>query len=261
MSIFWYQQSSIDVPEANIWLSERERAYLEGLNFSKRRSDWRLGRWTAKCSVAAVLGLPGTVSSLSKIEIFPSRSGAPLVFVGGAPAHFAISLSHRCGTAICALGAASSHIGCDVELVEKRDAAFASDYFAADEISRLSDAPEEKRELIITLLWSAKESALKALHLGLRLDTRDLEVFFSSSLSPERNKFWLDNYPIGLADSEAPVRRDLPAALWHPFQVKLRDMPAFVGWWRHPDQFVHTLLVRYQPGQCIADSTKQEASY
>jgi phosphopantetheinyl transferase len=255
MSIFWYKQSSSDVPDVNIWLSERERAYLEGLKFSKRRSDWRLGRWTAKRSVAAILGLPGAVSSLSKIEIFPSRSGAPMVFVGHAPTRFAISLSHRCGKAVCALGPASARIGCDLELVENRDAVFVSDYFAIEEISMLNDAPEEKRALIITLLWSAKESALKALHLGLRLDTRDLGVFFSNSLSLERSKFWLDNYPIGLADSEAPVQRDLPAALWQPFQVKLRNMPAFIGWWRNPDQFVHTLLVRYQPARCVEDST------
>lgn len=243
MSIFWCEQSAINVPDTNSWLSEKERSYLAGLRFAKRRDDWRLGRWTAKCSVATCLGLPRDVPSLSAIEIWPDRFGAPLVFLAQDRANVTISLSHCSGKAVCAVAPPTARIGCDLELVEARDASFVSDYFDADEQAMIEQTSEEKRSLIITLLWSAKESALKAFHLGLRLDTRCLGVSLSHVLSPQEERLWLDTYPIALLNSLSPDRTS-SADTWHPFQVRLRNQPAFIGWWRNPDHFIRTLLIR-----------------
>ena len=59
MDVYWLEQSEADVPTADDWLSENEVARLNSLRVAKRRADWRLGRWTAKCAVAASLKLPG----------------------------------------------------------------------------------------------------------------------------------------------------------------------------------------------------------
>jgi len=243
MSIFWYEQSAIDVPDTNAWLSERERSYLTSLRFSKRIDDWRLGRWTGKRSVAAWLALPSAVSSLSEIEILPSQSGAPLVFIARDRVPIEISLSHRSGKAVCTLGPCAARIGCDLELVESRDATFVSDYLATGEQAILKGMSEGRRALIITLLWSVKESALKALHWGLRLDTKCLEVHFPDAVAPITDKDWSATYPI------VSPNRDRPAGtkssdIWHPVQASLRGAPAFIGWWRNADQFVRTVLIR-----------------
>ena len=60
----WLQQSEEDVSTCDDWLSGDEAIVLRGLRFAKRRSDWRLGRWTAKCAVAAYLKLPTAPASL-----------------------------------------------------------------------------------------------------------------------------------------------------------------------------------------------------
>jgi 4'-phosphopantetheinyl transferase len=240
MSIFWFERSALDVPEADEWLSEKERSYLGGLRFPKRRDEWRLGRWTAKCSIASSLGLPSDIPTLSQIEIWPDRSGAPEVFLAHEPAHLAISLSHRAGKAVCAVAPFEARIGCDLELIESRHPAFLSDYFATDEQALVAHTAPDLRDFTVTLLWSGKESALKALHLGLRLDTRSLNVCLTESPPPSRDS-WLDSYPLRLLNSHSTEQES--SDLWHPFQVLLKNVPTFVGWWRNPDELVRTVVI------------------
>jgi 4'-phosphopantetheinyl transferase len=63
-----------------------------------------------------------------------------------------------------------------VETVAARSAAFVADYFTPEEKALVVDTPQSERDRLITLLWSAKESVLKALRCGLRADTRDVAV-------------------------------------------------------------------------------------
>lgn len=98
MNIAWFEQNEAEVPPDNQGLSEKELLGLAAMSIAKRRADWRLGRWTAKQAVAAVLNLP---IALANIEICPAPSGAPEVFLNNHPADIAISLSHRDGTALC----------------------------------------------------------------------------------------------------------------------------------------------------------------
>src|ERR1017187_9715151 len=103
MQVYWLEQTEGDVPLANDWLSARETICFNGLRFAKRRADWRLGRWTAKHAIASYLNLPDNSHDLAKIEIRPALSGAPEAFVANAPAPVTISISHRNGTALCAI--------------------------------------------------------------------------------------------------------------------------------------------------------------
>ena len=103
MDVYWLEQTEADVPAENDWLSASEAVCLNSMRFAKRRADWRLGRWTAKCALSAYLNVPAHPQVLAKIEIRPAPSGAPEVFFGNQPAAVTISLSHRAGIAACAV--------------------------------------------------------------------------------------------------------------------------------------------------------------
>src|SRR5436305_121242 len=166
----WLTVDASEVPENDGWLTPAERVRLATLELPWRRADWRLGRWAAKHAVAAFLG-----ASFEAVEIRPAADGAPEALLGGDPAPVSLSFSHRAGRAACAVAPAGTALGCDLELVEPRSAAFVRDYLTPAEQALVEAAPEMDHPFLVNLIWSAKESALKALRTGLRLDTRSVE--------------------------------------------------------------------------------------
>jgi 4'-phosphopantetheinyl transferase len=179
-TVGWLSCSQVDVPDGDGWLSPRERATLAALRLERRRMDWRLGRWTAKHAVRASMGACAP-SALDAVEIIAAPDGAPEAFVAGRAALLAMSLSHRDGVAVCAVAPNKTAIGCDIEAVEARSDAFVADWFTEEERAVVPAWPLSSRALVTALVWSGKESALKALREGLRLDTRDVEVRFGVS--------------------------------------------------------------------------------
>jgi len=171
----WLSCSLADVPDGDAWLSSREQATLAALRFEPRRTDWRLGRWTAKCAVRAWLQR-GAGEPLDGLEILAAPDGAPDAFEAGRAVSVALSLSHRDGLAVCAVAPSGTPIGCDIEAVEARSEAFVADWFTEEERAVVQACPESSQALVVTLVWSGKESALKALREGLRRDTRDVIV-------------------------------------------------------------------------------------
>ena len=161
--------SEDEVPEDDDWLSAAERTTLAALTVPARRRDWRLGRWTARRAAAAVLGS-------AEMEVRAAADGAPEVLVGGRPAPISVSISHRAGLGACLVAGAGQLAGCDLELVEPHSPALARDFFTPAELDLVDRAGPDGRDLAVVLVWSAKESALKALRQGLRLDTREVEV-------------------------------------------------------------------------------------
>jgi 4'-phosphopantetheinyl transferase len=234
MDVYWVEQTANDVPADNQWLSAGERQCLIRLRIPKRRTDWRLGRWTAKHAVAAHLNLPSDLHSLANIEIRAAPSGAPEVFLFDQPAPVTISLSHTAQAAMCAIARAGFRLGCDLEVIEPRSNAFVSDYFTPNEQALVERTAEHERPRLINLLWSAKESALKALHVGLRLDTNCVEVHPLDALKVEDNKDQRDPCPISLLTS-GPYG-------WHPLQVSFADAKVFHGWWRDADQMIRSVI-------------------
>lgn len=176
MKVCWLEQSKRDVPQENDWLSSSEATCMNVLRVAKRQSDWRLGRWTAKRAVAAFLNLHACPEALATIEIRPAQSGEPEVFINHQSATVTISISHSAGKAVCAVAQSGPQLGCDLETIEPHSDAFISDYFTAEEQAMVSRASASDRPWLTTLSWSAKESTLKALHEGLRLDTRSVTV-------------------------------------------------------------------------------------
>ena len=75
-------------------------------------------------------------------------------------------------------------LGHEVEVIEARDPSFAADYFTADECAFVESVPEDARALATTLVWSAKECALKAIGEGLRLPLTPLSELNAARLAP-----------------------------------------------------------------------------
>jgi len=222
MQIHWLEQTEADVPAGEEWLSANEALRSHGIFFAKRRNDWRLGRWTAKTAWAAYLNLPCDPRVFREIEIRPAASGAPVLFYRNNPAGATISLSHRDGTALCAIAPSGGALGCDLEIVEPHSEAFLADYFTAQEQALVAHAPAAHRSLLLALLWSAKESALKALHEGLRLDTRCMIA------EPLESLAGLDG--------------------WRPLQVRHTEGQIYRGWWQQAGKFVRTVVAAPAPG-------------
>lgn len=217
MEVFWLEQSLADVSSDDLWLSDSERLRCSSLRVPKRRADWRLGRWTAKHAVASRLDLPNNSATLATIEIRPDASGAPEVFSNDRPARVCISISHCAGIAACAVGPAGAAVGCDLERIELREPSFIADYFTVGEQEMISRAGKSERDTLTTLLWSAKESALKALRTGLRLDTRCVAGKISDDAS-------------------------LTANIWLPLSVCCPGDKVLQGWWRCSGELVRTIV-------------------
>jgi len=241
LDVYWLEQNNTDMPAHNDWLSAGDLAHLSAMRFEKRRADWRLGRWTAKRALAACLDLPSYHSSLAAIEIRPEPSGAPEVFLGGEPAGVTISLSHRAGIAICAVALCSAALGCDLEIAEPRSQEFVADYFTAEEQELVARSPVEERDQLLALLWSAKESALKALHEGLRLDTRSIAVNLAGSSQRSMNL---------RSQGGQSLFPPLPdSSQWQPLNVQGVDGQVFQGWWQYSHMVLRTVVAAPAPAE------------
>jgi 4'-phosphopantetheinyl transferase len=100
--------------------------------------------------------------------LLAAADGAPEPWLDGAPVPASLSLSHRSGRAIAAVTAAPGVVGCDLELLEPRSAAFVRDWLAKEE--QALAAGDSTR--LPNLVWTAKEAAAKVRREGLRLDVR-----------------------------------------------------------------------------------------
>jgi len=109
-------------------------------------------------------------------------------------------------------------LGCDLELADARSAAFLADYFTPLERAFVEQAATSERPQTMALLWSAKESLLKALRVGLRIDTREVAVSIEVAPSPS----W-------------------GVAAWRPLRISCHRR-LFDGWWRSAGQVVHTVV-------------------
>ncbi len=240
MDVFWLEQTQADLPSQNNWLSASEAVRLDGMRVAKRHADWRLGRWTAKHALAAYLHLPSYSRDLADIEIRSAPSGAPEVFIANQPAGVAISLSHRAGVAACAVTLSGAELGCDLEIVEPRSDAFLADYFVTEEQALIEQTCAAERSRLLALLWSGKESALKALHVGLRLDTRSVTV---RPVAPALHGG-------GRAQAPALAAPAWPKS-WQPLQVVYEGGQVFHGWWQNTGDLLRTMVASPRPAAPI----------
>jgi 4'-phosphopantetheinyl transferase len=197
-------------------LSAAERGQLSALRVPRRRADWVAGRVTAKSVVAEALSLP-TGSPLSVIEIVSEPSGRPHArvapeappvarFAAGTQLPVSISISHVEGMALCAAtrldlgGERRRALGIDLGRVEPRSPEFVDTFFTDDEKRFVREARGGDPSLLANLVWCAKEAVLKALGIGLTVDTLEVNCKPLTGLADPTE------WPL------APTGRE-----WHPF--------------------------------------------
>ncbi len=174
--ISWHSLGMDDIPPGDGWMDSAERTRIGQMTYTKRRMESTLSRFTAKTTVARALGLdPGSVD-LTRVTIRNAADGAPEAFLDGDDAEVVVAMTDRADWAVCSVLHGPARIGCDLELVEQRSDVFVRDYFTPTEQHRVTLGPPAERDLLANLIWSAKESALKVLRTGLRLDTRSVSV-------------------------------------------------------------------------------------
>lgn len=166
-------------PAGDAWLTAPERLVQERLRVSKRRDDWRLGRWAAKRAAQGLELARGPEGA----EVRAAPGGAPELWLGGSRWPGTLSLSHAHGRALAGLRLDGGPLGVDLEHVEQRSAGFVEDYFTPSEQLAWRTTAAPAQALVATLVWSAKESALKALGEGLRLATGAVEVGLAPDLA------------------------------------------------------------------------------
>ncbi len=226
MTVLWSLSREDTVPEGDDWLGPREREVQAKLRVAKRRSEWRLGRLTAKRLLGELVG----VRESERIQIIAAEDGAPEAILDGRRLELSLSISHRSGVAVCAVSP-GARIGCDIEAIEPRTRRFIDDFFTEDERSALGGVAAPGRSRHVALIWSAKESALKAMRVGLRRDTRQAEVV--------------------IEDPSAS------GSLWSPFRVDISpEGYRFHGWWRQIDDRVLTVASE-DPGLDVAGHDEQ----
>ena len=229
---------NIEAERPPSFLSGHERQAYAQLAFAKRRREWLLGRWTAK-HLLRLSEASHRRSPLHTIGVHNDPDGAPYLSVAGEGRLSAsLSISHRDELALCAIslpGGAESVVatGADIERIEPRSLAFVRDFFTAQETEQVQLCPPALRDVLVAVIWSTKESALKVLRLGLRADTRQVEVGAASSI-------------------EAGRLKEREPCAWQPLPVGSR-IPGgsdLVAWWRQHGDYV--LTVAAAAPTCVA---------
>ena len=242
----WPELAQGDAPKGVLSPAEQQR--LAGFKVAKRRRDWLLGRWTAKRLLQRyVAQRTGVWLPLDTFEIASDPDGAPRVIIdctvqiadcssnlqsatlrlrSGQVCNLqslSLSISHCNGYAFCAISDRDGlAIGVDIERIAPRAPEFTADYFTEHELARVAASTAYERDATITLIWSAKEAALKALRLGLTVDTRQVSI----ELDGQRNAT--------LAWAPLAVRSALPQA---------GPAGSLQGWWRIVGEYALTLAV------------------
>ena len=152
--VSWFSASVSDVPPDDTWMDEVLANRLSKMRFSKRHSEACLGRWTAKHAIAQTLGLATDPATLRTVVIRNAADGAPDAVIDGSKIDAVIAMTDRADWAVCAVLPGSTRIGCDLELVEPRSAAFVADYLTAAEQEAVAASTDPA--MVSNVIWSAK---------------------------------------------------------------------------------------------------------
>jgi len=210
-------------------LSAVETAVFAKLKSEKRRRDWLLGRWTAKQLIQTVVWQEkGEEIAFVDFSVLAGADGAPEVHcqLPIDDCQLTISISHAHETAFCVVVQRSSWpLGADIEWVEPRSDNFVADYFTVTEQEMIAQVDLDKRDLLITAVWSAKEAALKAIHQGLKVDTRCVSCLPNLTMTDDG---------------------------WMPIVVqwdsrRIQNAPSLNSWWRQHKNFVLTITADLNP--------------
>jgi 4'-phosphopantetheinyl transferase len=226
--IYWYFSSEPPLHDRDSleFLAPEEQAILTSKRFPKRRSEWVHGRLVAKTLIAhchpQAVGRP-----IQDIIIRNETRGAPYgVLQDGTSISGCLSVSHSCSLAVAALSLVDHlRVGIDLEAIAPRPTGFFENYFTGNEIDYVRAGSEEELRSRLTLIWSAKESVLKAMRIGLAKDTRQIDIIPQEKESdqPPSNSWnrYKVNIDAGMAESIRPC--------------------SWLGWWKFLPGYILTV--------------------
>jgi 4'-phosphopantetheinyl transferase len=173
-TVFW---NFVEAPSggAEDFLSPAEQARLQAMRFDLRRQSFLAGRQAAKRLLQSQAFCRGLAATAISVDNTPG--GAPFALLNGREIPGSLSLSHRADAAAAAFSPAPGiTVGIDLEVVEGRSAAFVEDFFTAEECAFVQTLRATQRAAWVASVWSAKEAVLKALKVGLRVDSRAVSI-------------------------------------------------------------------------------------
>ena len=238
------------------FLNPIEAAELAGMRFPKRRAEWLHGRWAAKSLLQK--GHPACAQvSLAEIVIGHEPNRAPYAaWANGMRLPGCLSISHSGPLAASALALAPHlRVGIDLEKIEARPAGFFEAYFTPRENAYLRSRPPEAEAEMLTLLWSAKESVLKALRTGLAQDTLRVEIDLAGATrtlgqTTPKNQKRVGSKSNPPDESRVQKGEDEGAGSWQRFGIGGEAVAAsatgsetwaWSGWWQVYQGYILTL--------------------
>jgi 4'-phosphopantetheinyl transferase len=159
------------------YFSLEEQAEYYRFKVIKRQFEWISSRIISKKLIHHIFEIENL--NLTNIRIQKEETGQPYIYITGqGRLEGKFSLSHSNGYVFCGYSPSKELIfGLDLEKIEARSLEFVQDYFTPREIERYQILDGNGKEEYTTMVWSAKESVLKTLGLGLSIDTRKVEIF------------------------------------------------------------------------------------
>lgn len=167
-----------DAAQARECLSDEESARAERFVFERDRRRYVAAHIALRETLSTVTGAPAAELSFDVGAFGKPSLAAP------SPLHF--NLSHSAGAGLIAINVSddetdsgdATEIGVDIEVLRplSYSAALAEAYFTAAEQRGLADTAPPDRDLAFLTCWTRKEACVKALGLGLSIDTRSFEV-------------------------------------------------------------------------------------
>ena len=158
------------------YFSLEEQAEYSRFKVIKRQFEWISSRIISKKMINQIL--KGEKLNFPDIRIKKEETGQPYIYItsqGRLEGKF--SLSHSNGYVFCGYSLSKELMfGLDLEKIEAHSLEFVQDYLTSREIELYQSLDGNDKDEYTTMVWSAKESVLKTLGLGLSIDTRKVEI-------------------------------------------------------------------------------------
>ena len=158
--------------DALVWLDQREQARWHRYRRARPRREFGLCRAALRATLCRQLGCRN-----DELTFETSHHGKPFAVVGGTRAAINFNVSHSGNHGLIAV-APAGRIGVDVEERGTRhdpDGAIRTAFAPAERAALAAARGTRKIDLFLTL-WTIKEALLKAVGIGLSLDTAEFEI-------------------------------------------------------------------------------------
>jgi phosphopantetheine--protein transferase-like protein len=181
-------------------LTPSEIAILDRKNIAKK-NQWVAGRLASKQALNDYLVAQGhNPIPPQEISVLYNPNGSPILCdLKGKKLDFLISISHSNEYAVASIAEAKdlSGLGIDIEKIRSFRTETTTAFMTERELEIYERAPADQKNYFATLIWTGKESVLKALGTGLKIHPGRIELG-QSSPNFETSKVHLDGTALEL---------------------------------------------------------------